>query len=163
MKSLTYSALIAASLALMGNAAMAATTQVHKTVKPQVAHARVATRVAAPRQYPYNNYFDLGQFFQSLFGGPAPYAQYSQYARNAAKARGGNTGTYDWSYSSPTYDTSTPIDNSAEEEAQQAAAMASEENAEATQQMDQQLNDEANAEANAAIAAATQTEIQANQ
>jgi hypothetical protein len=141
---------------------MAATTQVHKTVKSPVAHARVATRVAAPRQYPPANYygFDVGQFFQSLFGVPAPYAQ---YARNAAKPRGrDDTGTYDWSYSSPTYDNGTPVDNSAEEEAQQAAAMASEEAAEATMQMDQELNEEADAEANAGIAAAEQTEINAN-
>ena len=169
MRSLTYSALIAASLALTANAAMAATTQVHKTaattqvhktVKPQVAHRRVATHVAARPAYPRGNYygFDVGQFIQSLFGGPIPYAQ---YARGAVKTRGRDTGTYDWSFSSAT-DTSTPIDNSAEEAAQQAAEMANEAQSEATMQMDQELNDEANRETNAGIAAAEQTEINAN-
>jgi hypothetical protein len=178
MKSLTYSALIAASLALTGNAAMAATTTVHQTattttvgkpVKPHVARTRVTIHVATRRQYPRGNYypFDLGQFLQSL-GVPTPYAQYARdaaayYGLYAAKSGGRDSGTYDSSYSSPTYDTSTPIDNSAELEAQQAAEMASEENAQATMQLDQELNDEANAEANAGIAAGVQDEIQANQ
>jgi hypothetical protein len=156
MKSLAFSGLLAASLALSGNAAMAATTQVHKVAKPHVVHSRTVTHVAARTQYPRADYgFGPVWFFQSLFGGPYPAV--------AARSRGGqDAGSYDWSSASPSYDTSTPIDNGAEEAAQQASAMAAEEAAEASMQMAQEQNDEANAEVTAGILAAEQTEINAN-
>jgi hypothetical protein len=159
-----------AALALTGNAAMAANTQVHTSPKavhvtqPRVA-ARAAARVAAPRPYAYAPVplpFGIGQFIQSMLGGPLP-PQYAQIVRNAVRESASHQGSdsHDSSWQSPSYDNMpVPIDNSASD-----AAIAGEEadlNAlQQSMQATQEQNDEANAEFNAGIAAAQQTEINA--
>jgi len=169
MKSLMTGALLIASLALTGNAALAANTQVH--INPKAVHvtqprmaARVAPRVAASRPYAYARRplpFDVGQFIQSMLGGPLP-PQYAQIVRNAVRERASHQGSGgDSSWELPSYDsTPAPIDNSASY-----AAIAGEEadlNAlQQSMQATQEQNDEANAEFNAGIAAAEQTEINA--
>jgi hypothetical protein len=164
-KSLVPSVLVAVSLALTGSAAMAATTQVHRS--PRVAHvshpqaaARVAARYRQP-QFAGNN--DLGQLIQGFFGGVLP-PQYTRLIASAAaraSASHRDTGSYDWSSgAAPTYDSPTPIDNGASDAAAAAAAANSE----------QELNDSmaltasmaaAEQENDAANAATLQTEINA--
>jgi hypothetical protein len=171
MKSLMTGGLLIAALALTGNAAMAANTQVHTNPKavhvtqPRMA-ARVAPRVAAPRPYAYAPGplpFGIGQSIQSMFGGALP-LQYAQIVRNAVResASHRSSGSYE---SSGSYDFSPPspaveVDNSQS----QAAIEASDQ---AIQQEDQSLldmdasNAAAEAQNDAANAAAVQTDINA--
>ena len=78
--SLISTGLIVASLALTGNAAMAANLPVHNAaaithvVHPRVAH--VVTRRPGP---PAQLGFDVGGFIQAMFGGSLP----PQYARSS--------------------------------------------------------------------------------
>ena len=161
--------LILASLALTGNAAMAANLPVHKAaatthvVQPRVAH--VAARRPGP---PVQPGFDVGGFIQAMMGGSLP-PQYTQIVQNALRGAashryagsGGSardSGGYD-----PTFDSPSPavdVDNSQS----QAAIDASDQ---AMQQEDQSLQDmnASNAAAeqqnDAANAAAVQTDINA--
>ena len=167
--SLISTGLIVASLALTGNAAMAANLPVHKAaatthvVHPRVAHV-VARRPAPPAQLG----FDVGGFIQAMFGGSLP-PQYARIVQNAVRGAaspkyagsGGSardTGGYD-----PTFDSPSPpviVDNSQS----QAAIDASDQ---AMQQEDQSLQDvdasiaAAEQQNDAANAAAVQTDINA--
>jgi hypothetical protein len=179
VKSLVPCGIILASLALPGNAAVAAatqttqaaTTQVHKAAKPAV-HQRV-TRVTRPRTAPRTvtryarapQYFNVGQFIQSMFGGPLP-PQYARIVQNAmrpsvaSRRSGGSTGTYDWS-ESPTYDTSSPPDTTGQDTS--AAALSEDQSIQEmndTNAMTESMQaaEEENDEANAAT---LQTEINA--
>jgi hypothetical protein len=171
MKSLIIGGILTASLALTANAAMAAASHVQKTTRSapvthHVTHPKVAAR-APRRSYAYGPVgvpFNVGQFIQSMLGGPLPppYAQIVQNAmkESASRRSGGGGGSYDWS-ASPTYDTSSPADTTGQDTA--AAAMAED-------QTIQEMNDtnaqtasmaaaeEENDEANAAT---LQTEINA--
>jgi hypothetical protein len=138
MKSLITGGLLVASLALTGSTAMAANIPVHKHA-PAVRHL-----VQRLPQGQANG--DIGQFFQSIFGG-----QPVQYSRLTARASRQSPGSYD---SSPSYDNSPAVDTSSAD----AQAM-------------QSMNDEnalnastaaAEAQNEAAQAAAIQTEINAN-
>ena len=171
MKTLITTAIVAASLALIGTAAIAATAQPHKTVqihKPvravHVAHARPAAHYAARYRGPRNQLgFDVGLFIQGMLGGPLP-PQYAQIVQNAMRESASHrssgsyesSGSYDFSPSSPTVD----VDNSQS----QAAIDASDQ---AIQQEDQSLQDldasvaAAEQQNDAANAAALQTDINA--
>jgi hypothetical protein len=181
MKSLICTALVAGSLALTGNAAMAAHATTHKTASVHTVHARAAvthrgrTRWSVatarlrgrvirgryaerPYGYGYDGYgrdygwFDFGRFLQAVFGGGP--------MRYAAVVHGGR-----YSYSapdSPTYDDS-PVASGSDDTAQQAIDEVNETNMENSMQAAQEQNDEANAETNAGLAAAEQTEINAGQ
>jgi len=161
MKSLMTAGLLIVSLALTGNAAMAANTQVHTATKPvHVTQPRVAARAAVRRPYAYvpgPMPFDIGQFIQGMLGGPLP-PQYAQIVQNAMResASHRSSGSYDFSPSSPTVD----VDNSQS----QAAIDASDQ---AIQQEDQSLQDldasvaAAEQQNDAANAAALQTDINA--
>jgi hypothetical protein len=138
--SLISTGLIVASLALTGNAAMAANLPVHKAAATtHVVQPRVATHVVARRPGPPAQFgFDVGGFVQAMFGGSLP-PQYARMVQNAVrgaashKYAGGfarDTGGYD-----PTFDSPSPtvdVDNSQS----QAAIDASDQ---AIQQMDQDL------------------------
>ena len=125
MRPLITSAIIAASLALAGNGAMAADTYA-KTGAP-AAPAHTAVHVAARHAYPVARYgvarppVDVAQIIGSLFASPwlAPYlAQYGGRGADHAQFSGGTYVPYD----PPTYDTSLPPDNSAQDAAAAAAA-----------------------------------------
>jgi hypothetical protein len=146
MKSLMTTGLLAASLALSGNAAMAANTATNKHVSR---YAPMATHVT--QRLPRDQFgADLGQFIQSIFGGGVP----MRYARSHPSYR--SSGASESFDNSPSVDTSSndaPAASDAEVQAQQA------------------LNDEnalnastaaAEAQNEAAQAAAIQTEINAN-
>jgi hypothetical protein len=165
--SLISTGLIVASLALTGNAAMAANLPVHNAaaithvVRPRVAHV-VARRPGPPAQLG----FDVGGFIQAMFGGSLP-PQYAQIVQNALRgaashkyagsegsARG--TGGYD-----PTFDSPSPpvdVDNSQSQAAIDASDQAMQQEDQSLQDMDasiaasEQQNDAANA-------AAVQTDI----
>jgi hypothetical protein len=144
MKSLIARTVLIAALALTGNAAMAANTPAHKLMR---AHA--AVRVA-PR-LPYGQEANIGQIFQSMFGGGWP-AQYS--ARPSRRT----AGSQDWS---PSYDSSPSIDSSGTD-----AQVASDAEAQAIQSSNDSsaLNASmaaAEAQNDAANAATLQTEINA--
>jgi hypothetical protein len=159
-KSTISGVLIAASLAFTASTAMAATT--HKTAATtHVVHTR---HVAAAKRGPAGGYFaagagnNVGQLIGAMLGMVPP--QYAGIVRRATRQAASNesSGTYDPSFDSPS--TSTPIDNSASDEAAAAAAAVSE----------QDLNDSmaltasmaaAEQENDAANAAALQTEINA--
>jgi hypothetical protein len=138
-------ALLVASLALTGNAAMA--RPVHRTIAPRTP--------AAPYAAPFGG--DIGQIFQSMLGGLP--AQYQGLVRNAMRARPGrgSHGAYDGSSDwSPSYDTPSPaIDNSANDEAQAIQSMSDSNAMNASMAAAEQQNE-------AAQAAAIQTEINAN-
>ena len=136
MRSLTRSALIVASLALSANTTPAAAAGAHKVVWPDVDVSNVTAFAAPHDQRPVG-----------LFG----------FAYDGT-ARGGG----DVSSSSPGYDASPAIDNSAEQAAQQATDAANLQMMLNSMQAAQQQNDEANAEVTAGILAAQQTEINAN-
>jgi hypothetical protein len=145
MKSFITGGLLVASLALIGNTAMAATLPAHK-------HAPVVRHIVQRLPQGQAN-GDIGQFFQSIFGG-----QPMQYSRLTARASRRSQGSYN---GSPSYDSSPAVDNS--------SAATDSSNAEA--QAIQSMNDEnalnastaaAEAQNEAAQAAATQTEINAN-
>jgi hypothetical protein len=155
MKSLITRAVLVASLALTGNAAMAANSHAYKTT---VSRAHAPIHVAMPRIQPNA---DLGSFIQSMFGGAFP--QYSGLIQNAMRAPASrrSSGSYDWS---PSYDT--PSDTSVSSGAADAQAASDAEN-----QAIQSMNDTnalnasmaaAEQENEAANAAALQTEINAN-
>jgi hypothetical protein len=145
MKSLITGGLLVASLALIGNTAMAAKLPVHK-------HAP-AVRHFVQRLPQGQSNGDIGQFFQSIFGG-----QPVQYSRLTARASRRSQGSYDGSSS---YDSSPSVDNSSAASDSTAASDAAM----------QSMNDEnalnastaaAEAQNEAAQAAAIQTEINAN-
>ena len=147
IKSLIPCGIVIASLALAGNAP-AADAQVAKAAP--ATHARVATRVVARNQRPAQP-AGIGQLFQGLFGLPIPVT--------VGSAR--DTGGYDPTFDSPTYDLSAvDVDNSQS----QAAIDASDQ---AIQQEDQSLQDldasvaAAEQQNDAANAATLQTEINA--
>jgi hypothetical protein len=161
--------LIVASLALTGNAAMAANLPVHKAAATtHVVHPRVAHVVARRPGPPAQLGFDVGGFIQAMFGGSLPpqYAQIVQnalrgaashkYAGSAGSAR--DTGGYDPAFDSP----SPPVD--VDNSQSQAAIDASDQ---AMQQEDQSLQDmdasvaAAEQQNDAANAAAVQTDINA--
>jgi hypothetical protein len=152
MKSLITRAVLIASLALGGNAAMAANLPAHKYARV-IPHARAV----APRPPSGQMNADIGQFIQSMFGGgPVQYSRLTQ-ARSSHRSAG-STG---WS---PSYDNSPAIDSSSSNTDSQAAS-------DAANQAIQSMNDEnalnastaaAEAQNEAAQAAAIQTEINAN-
>jgi hypothetical protein len=118
MKPLITSALILASLALAGNGLMAADTYAKTGVTAAPAHT--AVRVAARHRYPVARYavarppVDVGQIISSLLASPfvAPYV--AQYAGKIRTTRGSSGGTYE-PYDPPTYETSSPPDNSVQQ------------------------------------------------
>jgi hypothetical protein len=118
MRPLITSALILASLALAGNGAMAADTYAKDGTPAAPAHT--AMRVAAPHRYPVARYavarppVDVAQIISSLLASPlvAPYV--AQYAGKIRATRGSSGGTYE-PYDPPTYDTSSPPDNSVQQ------------------------------------------------
>jgi hypothetical protein len=148
MKSLITGGLLVASLALIGNTAMAATIPVHT-------RAPVARHIVQRLPQSQSN-GDIGQFFQSIFGGqPMP------YSRLTARASRQSPGSYD---GSPSYDSSPAVDTSSAGTDAQAAS-------DAEVQAIQSMNDEsalnastaaAEAANDAANAATLQTEINAN-
>jgi hypothetical protein len=156
MKALITKAVLIASLALGGNAAMAANLPAHKYARI-IPHARaVAPRLPSGQFNP-----DIGQFIQSMFGGGP--VQYSRLTQDAMRARPSHRsgGSTDWS---PSYDNSPAIDSSSSASDSQAAS-------DAENQAIQSMNDTnalnasmaaAEAQNEAAQAAAIQTEINAN-
>jgi hypothetical protein len=118
MKPLITSALIVVSLALPGNGAMAADT--YAKTGATAAPAHTAAHVAARHRYPVARYavarppVDVAQIISSLLASPfvAPYV--AQYAGKIRITRGSSGGTYE-PYDPPTYDTSSPPDNSVQQ------------------------------------------------
>jgi hypothetical protein len=145
MKPLITFALIAASLALAGNGAMAADTKTGATAAP----AHTAAHVAARHRYPVARYavarppVDVARIISSLLANPfvAPYV--AQYAGKIRATRGSGGGTYE-PYDPPTYDTSSPPDNSVQQSL----------DAQAEAQALQQMNDTSAMTASMAAAAA---------
>ena len=134
-KSLIAGGLLVASLALAGNAAMAANIASHKHI---VRHAPAAARMVQPSA-PFIASFGL--FMQSMFGSQMPV----RYARSQPSGSSGPAESFD---SAPA------VDNSASDAQVQAQQTLNDENA---------LNDSvAEAQNEAAQAAAIQTEINAN-
>jgi hypothetical protein len=174
MKSLIISGILAVSLTLSANAAMAAPTQANPIPNAAQSYGTAratpfapgygARRVAARGYLPNNRLgVDVGQFISGMLGGSLP-PQYAQIVRNAVRVSVSHrssgsyesSGSYDFSSPSPTVD----VDNSQS----QAAIDASDQ---AIQQMDQSLQDmdasnaAAQAQNDAANAAAVQTDINA--
>ena len=170
MKSLITSGILAVSLTLSANAAMAGPTQANPI--PNVAQSYRTVRATpfapgsdAARGYLPNNRLgmDIGQFIGGMLGGSLP-PQYAQIVRNAVRVSASHrssgsyesSGSYDFSSPSPAVD----VDNSQS----QATIDASDQ---AIQQMDQSLQDmdasnaAAQAQNDAANAAAVQTDINA--
>jgi hypothetical protein len=156
MKSLITKGVLIASLVLGGNAAMAANLPVHKAARV-IAHAHAV----APRLPSGQFNADIGQFIQSMFGGGP--VQYSRLTQDAVRGRPSqrSAGYSDWS---PSYENSPTIDSSSSATDAQAAS-------DAENQAIQSMNDEnalnasmaaAEQQNEAAQAAATQTEINAN-
>jgi len=146
MKSLITAGLLVASLALIGNTAMATNIPVHKHA-PAVRHL-----VQRLPQGQTNG--DIGQFFQSIFGG-----QPVQYSRLTARSAPQSRGSYD-----PSYDSAPAVDNSS---AASDSTAASDAEAQAIQSMNDTnaLNASmaaAEEQNEAAQASALQTEINAN-
>jgi hypothetical protein len=146
MKSLMTTGLLVASLALSGNAAIAANSAPHKHVSR---YASMPTHVTQrlPRD-PFGA--DLGQFIQSMFGGGVP----MRYARSQPSYRA--------SGASESFDNSPSVDTSSND-----AQAASDAQVQAQQALDNEnaLNASmaaAEAQNEAAQAAAIQTEINAN-
>jgi hypothetical protein len=118
MKPLITSALIVVSLALPGNGAMAADT--YAKTGATAAPAHTAAHVAARHRYPVARYavarppVDVARIISSLLASPfvAPYV--AQYAGKIRITRGSSGGTYE-PYDPPTYDTSSPPDNSVQQ------------------------------------------------
>jgi hypothetical protein len=118
MRPLITSAMIAASLVLAGNGAMAADTYAKTGVTAAPSHA--AVHVAARHRYPVARYavarppVDVARIISSLLASPfvAPYV--AQYAGRIRTTRGPSGGTYE-PYDPPTYDTSSPPDNSVQQ------------------------------------------------
>jgi hypothetical protein len=142
-KSLIAGGLLVASLALEGNAAMAANIASHKHI---VRHAPATARMVQPSD-PFIAGF--GPFMQSMFGGQMPV----RYAGSRPDRSSGPTESFN---SGPTVDTSASDAQSALDTQVQAQQALNDENA---------LNDSmaaAEAQNEAAQAAAIQTEINAN-
>jgi hypothetical protein len=118
MRPLITSVLIVTSLALAGNGAMAADTYAKDGTPAASAHT--AMRVAAPHRYPVARYavarppVDVAQIISSMLASPfvAPYV--ARYAGKIRAARGSSGGAYE-PYDPPTYDTSSPPDNSVQQ------------------------------------------------
>jgi hypothetical protein len=159
MKSLITKTVLIASLALTGNAAMAANITAHHAARV-VAHAHPAAH-AAPRT---RLNADIGQFIQSMLGGGqvaySRLVQDAMRARPSSRSQGSSQGSYDWS---PSYDSSPAIDEGSAARESQAAS-------DAENQAIQSMNDTnamnasmaaAEAANDAANAAALQTEINA--
>ena len=147
MKPLVTSALILASLALAGNGAMAADTYAKDGTPARPAHT--AVHLAARHPYPVARYAfarppaDVGQIISRLLASPfvAPYV--AQYAGKVRITRGSSGSTYE-PYDPPTYDTSSPPDNSVQQSL----------DAQAEAQSLQQMNDTSAMTASMAAAAA---------
>lgn len=146
MKSLITTGLLVASLALSGNAAMAAGTATHKSA---IRHVPAAARLA---QRPPRDQFEggLAPFFQAMFGAGLPV----RYARSQPSYRSSGT--------TESFDSSPSIDSSATD-----AQVANDAEVQAIQSMNDSnaLNASmaaAEAQNEAAQAAAIQTEINAN-
>jgi hypothetical protein len=148
MRPLITSTLIAASLALANNGAIAADTYARTGVPAAPAHA--AVHVAARHRDPVARYafvrppVRVTQIIGSLLAGPwlAPYV--ARYGGRAPIGHG-SQGTYE-PYDPPTYDTSSPPDTSVQDSL----------NAQAEAQSLQQMND-TNAMTASMAAAAAQT------
>jgi hypothetical protein len=158
MKSFITGATLIVSLALSGNAAIAAVGDARRTVT-HVAHPRAQAHVAARHYARAPLYLDVNQFIESMLGGPLP-PQYARIVRDAVResAHHRSTGSYD---DSPTYEYPTATTDSSAASDSQAAS-------DAENQAIQQMNDTnamnasnaAAAAQNAADTAATmQTEI----
>jgi hypothetical protein len=156
MKAFITTGLLAASLALTGHAAMAATPANPISKAPQVSHARAAhapvyraPHVAARGYAPRGQLgFDIGQFIQGMLGGgPVPYANLVRDVQRMPVSRGSSGSSY-----SPSYDNSPTVDTS--------SAAASQTSSDDENQAIQQMNDE-NA-LNASMAAAEQQNDAAN-
>lgn len=168
MESLIATGFAIASLALSANAAVAAnspvhrvtTAPIHRAVKTAPAtHARAPARVAAGKYQPRSQLnLDIRQFIQSMLAGRMPnYANLMRDVASAPVSHGSNSS----SYSSQSYDYSSPADASTNN----TQALADQENQEIQQMNDtnaltasmaaaEEQNDEANA-------ATLQTEINA--
>jgi hypothetical protein len=168
VKSIIITGLLTASLALSANAAMAAPTPANpipdhaQTFRPGAAPVARAPayrpEVFAGGYSPRNQLgFDVGQFIQGMLGGgPVPYANLVRDVRNMHAS----PGSYEASYSSPSYDTSPTVSSNndaqaaSDQEAQQIQQMNDENALIASMQAAEEQNDEANA-------ATLQTEINA--
>ncbi len=147
MRPLITSALILASLALAGNGAMAADTYAKDGTPARPAHT--AVHLAARHPYPVARYafarppVDVGQIISRLLASPfvAPYV--AQYGGRVRTTHGSSGGTYE-PYDPPTYDTSSPPDNSVQQSL----------DAQAEAQSLQQMNDTSAMTASMAAAAA---------
>ena len=145
MKPLITSAMIAASLVLAGNGAMAADTYAKTGATAAPAH----THVAARHRYPVARYAvarppaDAAQIISRLLASPfvAPYV--AQYAGKIRTTCGSSGGTYE-PYDPPTYDTSSAPDTSIQDSL----------NAQAEAQSIQEMNDTNAMTASMAAAAA---------
>jgi hypothetical protein len=190
MKSLICSACVVASLALTGNAALAANTAIHTNAQAgpvyatmsgrlvqaggagDVAQARGPARfagglvpLAARGVWPRGAIgVDVAQIIQSALGGGP--VQYTALVHDLGRLRGSGTGD-----SSGYVDTSVP-DNSAAQEAIDAGVQANIQNSndmvneitlQDSMEAAQAQNDAANAQFTADMNAAMQTEINANQ
>ena len=146
MKSLMTTGLLVTSLALSGNAAIAANTATHKHVSR---YAPMATHVT--QRLPRDQFgADLGQFIQSMFPGGMP----MRYARSQPSHRS--------SGASESFDNSPAVDSGSND-----AQAASDAQVQAQQSLDDEnaLNAStaaAEAQNEAAQSAAIQTEINAN-
>ena len=117
MRPLITSALIAASLALVGNGAMAADTYAKDGTPAAPAHS--AAHIVVRHPYPVARYgfapppVDVAQIIGSLFASPwlAPYV--AHYGGRVPITHNSG-GTYE-PYDPPTYDTSSPPDNSVQQ------------------------------------------------
>ena len=147
MRPLITSALVAVSLALAGNGAMAA--DIHAQLKKTAAPAHAAAHVVVRHRYPVARYsfarppVDVAQIIGSLFASPwlAPYvAHYAGKIRTTGRSSGGTYEPYD----PPTTDTSPPPDNSVQQSL----------DAQAEAQAIQQMNDTNAMTASMAAAAA---------
>jgi hypothetical protein len=159
MRSSITTVIVAGSLLLTVNAAMAVSPANPIPQHARAAYAPQTQRVAARRLTPNNQLnVDVAQFIQGMLGGgPVPYANLVRDVRGM-----GGTGTYAGSdYSSPTYDTSVPDSGAAA-----AAQAASDAEVQSIQSLDETnaqtasmaAAEEENDEANAAT---LQTEINA--
>jgi hypothetical protein len=160
MKSLITGGILIASLALTGNAAMAANT-IHKNAAAvHTSHARAAVHVAARRRPPRAQLnVDIAQFIQSMLGGGLP-VQYTRLMQDAMKAAGSHrtSGGSDWS---PSYDNSPAVSSGANDS--QAAADQEDQKIQSMNDTNAATASNAAAEAanDAANAATLQTEINA--
>jgi hypothetical protein len=155
MKSLITSGILAVSLTLSANAAMAASqanptpnaAQSYRTVRATpFAPGYGAPRIAARGYLPNNRLgmgMDVGQFVDGTLGGLPP--QYAQIVRNAVREAASHrsssgsyasSGSYDFSSPSPTVD----VDNSQSQAAIEASEQATQQVDQDTFQMDESLN-----------------------